>query len=239
MLGDSECGKTATLRCLARGLTARHGPEEIRLVVVDYRRTLVDLADASHCDTYAPAPPIAAEAAAGLRSVLDRRLPTSAGPGPELWHWRGPRYVLVVDDYDLVATGQNPLAPLLDLVGQGRDVGLHVLLARPVSGTGRSSFEPFYQRVRETGSPGLIMSGDPREGPLLGGQAATPQPPGRGYLVARHGRSGLVQVAWAPPGRAAGPDTRPPGPSPAPRPATRPTPPVPGGVEGPAGPGPP
>jgi S-DNA-T family DNA segregation ATPase FtsK/SpoIIIE len=206
-LGDAECGKTATLRCLARGLMACHGPTELRLVVVDYRRTLLDLAGAPHCDTYASAPSLAAEAAEHLRTVLDRRLPGSAGPpaeAPGSWWGTGPRYVLVVDDYDLVAAaGRNPLEPLLDLVTRGRDVGLHVLLARPVSGTGRSSFEPVYQRVRETGSPGLIMSGDPREGPLLSGQTATPQPPGRGYLVTRQGRSGLVQVAWTPPSPAA------------------------------------
>src|SRR6266487_1141873 len=199
-LGDAECGKTATLRCLARGLMARHGPTELRLVVVDYRRTLLDLASAPHCETYAYGPSLAAEAAEHLRTVLDRRLPGSAGQpaeAPGSWWGTAPRYVLVVDDYDLVAAaGRNPLEPLLDLVTRGRDVGLHVLLARPVSGTGRSSFEPVHQRVRETGSPGLIMSGDPREGPLLGGQTATPQPPGRGYLVTRQGRSGLVQVAW-------------------------------------------
>jgi S-DNA-T family DNA segregation ATPase FtsK/SpoIIIE len=218
VFGDPESGKTATLRCLAQGLMARHPPDEMRLVVVDYRRTLLHLAGAPHCDAYTCAPSTTAEAVGRLRSLLDRRLPRSAGP-PEVD--RRPRYVLVVDDYDLVATARgNPLEPLLELAARGRDVGLHVLLARPVSGTARSSFEPLYQRLRETGCPGLIMSGDPREGPLLGGQAATLQPAGRGHLVARHGRSGLIQVAWspprppaAPPGAATSPaSTRPPRP---------------------------
>jgi S-DNA-T family DNA segregation ATPase FtsK/SpoIIIE len=203
VLGDPECGKTATLRCFARGLMAGHHPGELRLLVVDYRRTLLDLAGARHCETYACGPSMAAQAAAHLRALLDPRLPGSADEAMGIARSRrgsGPRYVLVIDDYELVATGRNPLEPLLELVSQGRDIGLHVLLARPVSGTGRSSFEPFYQRVRETGSPGLIMSGDPREGPLLGSQTATPQPPGRGYLVTRHGQSELVQVAWTPPG---------------------------------------
>jgi S-DNA-T family DNA segregation ATPase FtsK/SpoIIIE len=196
VLGDAGCGKTATLRCLAHGLMARHAPDELRLVVVDYRRGLVDLADAAHCDTYACAPSAAVEAVGRLRSPLDRRLPPSIRAEID----RRPRYVLLVDDYDLVATARgNPLEPLVDLVARGRDVGLHVLLARPVSGTARSAFEPFYQRLRETGCAGLIMSGDPREGLLLGDRAATPQPPGRGHLVTRHGRGGLVQVAWSPP----------------------------------------
>jgi len=214
VLGDAECGKTATLRCLAQGLMAAHSPDALRLVVVDYRRTLLDLAHHAHCDVHAASPSVAAEAAAQLRRLLDRRLPGGAFRPPEVAapeRWSGPRYVLVVDDYDLVASAApNLLEPLLDLVAQGRDVGLHVLLARPVSGAARSAFEPFYQRVRETGCPGLIMSGDPREGPLLGGRTATPQPPGRGHFVTRHARSGLIQVAWAPPGAAAPPSLGPP-----------------------------
>jgi len=235
VLGDAECGKTGALRCLAVRLGFRHPPDELRLVVVDYRRALVDLAGAPHCYGYACSPAMATEVVGRLRPLLERRLPPgiasppppSPGPPPspspdpprdpppggswvELvgsWRWSGPRYLLVVDDYDLVATSLgNPIEPLLELVGMGRDVGLHVLLARRVSGAARSAFEPFYQRLRETGSPGLIMSGDPHEGPVLGGRAAAPQPPGRGYLVGRDGRSGLVQVAWTPPGTAAAPD---------------------------------
>jgi S-DNA-T family DNA segregation ATPase FtsK/SpoIIIE len=202
VFGDPESGKTAALRCIATALMARHAPEELRLMVADFRRTLAGLADAAHCDAHAPTATAAAAAADRLRSILERRLPGGAGQSPPAarsWSRGGPRYLLVIDDYDLVAAGRNPLDPLLDLVVQGRDVGLHVLLARPVNGSARSSFEPFYQRVRDSGSAGLILSGDPREGPLLGARTATPQPPGRGHLVTRHGRSGLIQVAWVPP----------------------------------------
>jgi len=246
VLGDAECGKTGTLRCLALRLGARYPPEELQLVVVDYRRTLVDLAGAPHCCGYACSPATATQLIGRLRALLEGRLPPAVAAPPDplaalspdappalapgsppalspgappgagwaelvrSWRWTGPRYLLVVDDYDLVATSVgNPLEPLLDLVSLGRDLGLHVLLARPVSGAARSSFEPVYQRLRETGSPGLIMSGDPQEGSLLGGRAAAPQPPGRGYLVGRRGQSALVQVAWAPPGTATALDRAP------------------------------
>ena len=92
---------------------------------------------------------------------------------------------------------ENPLAPLVDLLAHGRDIGLHVVLARRVAGTARSAFEPFFQRLGELRPPGLIMSGDPGEGPLLGGRRAAPLPPGRGLLVRRDGRASLVQTALA------------------------------------------
>jgi S-DNA-T family DNA segregation ATPase FtsK/SpoIIIE len=202
IFGDPESGKTAALRCIATALTACHTVKDVRLVVVDYRCTLADLANSAHCKDHASTAAAAAEAATGLRSILDQRLPDrTAQPSPTAHRrtWQGPHYLLVVDDYDLVATGRNPLEPLLDLVAQGRDVGLHVFLAKSVSGSARGAFEPFHQRVRECGSTGLILSGDPREGPIVGARTATHLPPGRAHLVARHGRSGLIQLAWTPP----------------------------------------
>jgi hypothetical protein len=52
------------------------------------------------------------------------------------------------------------------------------------------SFESFYQTIVELGqtivelgASGIIMNGDPGEGPILGGRRAEALPPGRGYLV--------------------------------------------------------
>ena len=112
----------------------------------------------------------------------------------------GPRYVVLVDDYDLLpATTGSLLLPLLDLLGQGRELGLHLVLARTVAGTARAAFEPVFQRLRELGGSGLIMSGDPGEGPVLAGQKATALPPGRGFLVRPRQPPTLVQVAYSPP----------------------------------------
>ena len=86
-----------------------------------------------------------------------------------------------MDDYDLVASSANPLLALSELLPQARDIGLHLVLARVGGGAGRAMFEPVIQRLREMGSPGLIMSGSKDEGPIF---SVTPQtlPPGRGYL---------------------------------------------------------
>ncbi len=203
VLGDAGAGKTSLLRLLVRGLAARHRPDEVRLTVVDYRRTLLDVAEGPHLAAYACTPTAAAEAVAELRATLAGRLP-SAGLSRErllarAW-WSGPHHVLVVDDYDLVAGSLgNPIGPLADLLGQARDIGLHMVLARPVSGTARAGFEPVLQRLRELGVPALLLSGDPQEGALVGERKAASLPPGRAFLVRRQGPSGLVQLAWAPP----------------------------------------
>jgi hypothetical protein len=110
-----------------------------------------------------------------------------------------PRYVVLVDDYDLLPLGAgSPLGPLQDLLGLGHEIGLHLVLARGVAGAARAAFEPVFQRLRELAGPCLIMSGDPAEGPLLGGHKAADLPPGRGLLVRRRQTPTMVQVAHCP-----------------------------------------
>jgi hypothetical protein len=129
----------------------------------------------------------------------------SSGPGAG---WMGPRYVVLVDDDDLLpaATG-SPLLPLLDLLGLGCELGFHLVLTRRVAGAARAAFEPVFQRLRELGGAGLVMSGDPGEGPLVGGQRAAALPPGRGFFVRPPRPTTLVQLAYRPPPA----PTRPPG----------------------------
>jgi S-DNA-T family DNA segregation ATPase FtsK/SpoIIIE len=111
----------------------------------------------------------------------------------------GPRYVLLVDDYDLLpASAGSPLLPLLDLLGLGGELGFHLVLARRVAGAARAAFEPVFQRLRELGGTGLVMRGDPDEGPLLDGVKAARLPPGRGFLVQSRRPPTLVQVVYSP-----------------------------------------
>jgi S-DNA-T family DNA segregation ATPase FtsK/SpoIIIE len=115
-------------------------------------------------------------------------------------HAFGPRYLLLVDDYDLLpASSGSLLLPLLDLLGLGRELGFHLVLARRVAGAARAGFEPVVQRLRELGGPGLVMCGDPGEGPVVGGQRAAVLPPGRGFYVCPPRGTTLVQVAYRPP----------------------------------------
>ncbi|MDP8943067.1 MAG: FtsK/SpoIIIE domain-containing protein, partial [Actinomycetota bacterium] len=205
VFGDAETGKTSLLRLLAGGIAASRSAEEARLVVVDVRRSLADLTGTPHVLAYATTPPAISEALGQVQEMVAERIPAGDGgapaaPAPATAAFAGPRVYVLFDDYDLVASpGTSPLAPLFDLLALGREVGLHVMLARRVGGSARGSLEPGMQRVRELGSPGLVLSGEPSEGPLVGGVKASPQPPGRGLLVRRGSAPLVVQTAFAPP----------------------------------------
>lgn len=203
--GDVESGKSGLLRTLAAGITADFTPDQAKIVLIDYRRSLLDSVGDAHLLAHCSYETSAAEVITSAVGELVRRQ-----PGPDVttdqlrnrsW-WTGSDLFVLVDDYELVATEgrSNPLRPLLDLVPSARDIGLHLVIARSSKGAARGLYEPVLQRLRDLDTPGLVMSGDPGEGQLVGHVKASPQPPGRGLLVRRRARpAALVQVAWTPP----------------------------------------
>ncbi|GLZ50454.1 type VII secretion protein EccCb [Actinomycetospora sp. NBRC 106378] len=202
VLGDAGSGRTAALRALVAALCAAHPPEDLRVVVVDYRRTLLDAVPPEHLSVYVGSAPAAAETLPAAAARMSTRL-----PGPDVaparlrardW-WDGPHMLVVVDDHDLVATpGGDPLAALLDLLPQGRDIGLHVVLARSAAGAAAGMMQPVLRRLRELGGPGLMLSGPRDEGALLHGVRAKDLPPGRAQYVTRRAEPQLVQLGWVP-----------------------------------------
>ena len=202
IFGESESGKSSVLRLLAKQIAERYSTDKALMVVADYRRALLGELPDSHVYKYCAAGPQFQEVLEGLAGSLGRRMP---GPDvtPEQLRNRSwydlPDAFVIVDDYDLVASGQNPLNPLLEYLPFARDVGLRLILARSSAGASRSSFEPVMQRTKELGAQGLILSGDPGEGPLMGNFKATRLTPGRGQFVTRKGGGQLVQTAWSPP----------------------------------------
>ena len=203
VFGDAECGKTNLLRVIARSIMERYTPGQARIGIADYRRGLLGAVDSGHLLEYWPTGQALAEAIPQLREALNDRLPgpnvTPAQLRDRSW-WRGPDLFLLVDDYDLVVTGSgNPLSPLLELLPQARDIGLHLILTRRCGGVARALYEPVLQRLRELDTPGLLMSGSRDEGPVFGNLRPSPQPAGRGTLVRRRDGAQLIQTAWIDP----------------------------------------
>ncbi len=200
VFGDGECGKTNLLRLITTSIVERNTPQQAKLIIVDYRRTMLGVIEGDHLLDYAPSAQVAENMAGGIHQALSERLP---GPGVTTeqlrnrsW-WTGPEIYIVVDDYDMVAaSGSSPLSPLVDLLPQARDIGLHLIVARRCGGVGRALYEPLLQRLRELDSPGLLMSGNREEGTVMANLKPSPQPAGRGMLARRSDGINLIQTAW-------------------------------------------
>jgi S-DNA-T family DNA segregation ATPase FtsK/SpoIIIE len=163
---DGESGKTNLLRAIARGIVDRCTPEQARIIMVDYRRTMLGVVESEHLIGYGMSADVLTPMIADVHNSMRKRLPGAGITQQQLrdrsW-WSGPELYVLVDDYDLVATqgGANPLAPLLDFLAQAKDVGLHLVIARRCGGASRALFEPVIARLRELSTPGIVMSGSP------------------------------------------------------------------------------
>jgi S-DNA-T family DNA segregation ATPase FtsK/SpoIIIE len=186
-----------------RGITTHYLPNQAVIILVDFRRTMLEFIKTDHMLAYAVTGPQLTEMVNDVRKSMANRL-----PGPDItpeqlrehsW-WRGPDLFVVVDDYDLVATASgNPLQPLSEFLAQAKDVGLHLIVVRRTGGASRSTYDPVIGRLRELGTPGLVGSCSRDEGILWGTVKPRVQPPGRGMLVHRRGGQQYVQIAWLDP----------------------------------------
>jgi S-DNA-T family DNA segregation ATPase FtsK/SpoIIIE len=199
VLGDSESGKTTLLRGIAHGLAERYTSDELVLAMYDPRRGLTGLVDKDYVGGYAGSSQLGERLTAAICQELAGRMPENvtdpdalaAGPS-----WEGPQIVLLVDDYDvLTAADQSPLAGFVPYLPSARDIGLHVVLARPVAGASRAMWEPVVSLLRDTGATGLLLSGDRSEGQLFPGCYAQNAPAGRGFFLRRGAPRQVVQLA--------------------------------------------
>ena len=188
VFGDSGSGKTSLVRGIIRGFIDRSTPDELVVALMDLRGDLLsEVPDAylgGHAATSIEARTLATAVAEELakRQSGDRKA--------------GPRIVVVVDDYDIVASGgTDPLRPLLPYLPSARDLRLTVLLTRPVAGAARALYDTVLQTLRDTGGSAFVMSGERSEGQLFPRVFAEQMTAGRGRFVRRGEPSRIVQVA--------------------------------------------
>lgn len=200
LLGDGGSGKSAVLRTIAHEIMRTRTPKQAQLVVVDYRRSLLGEVPDEYLLNYLTSGTQAQPAIRDLATYLESRI-----PGPDVtpeqlrnrsW-WTGAEVFVLVDDYDLVATQQSsPVALLQPMIAQARDVGLHLVVARRSGGASRALYEPVIQSLRDLAMPGMMLSGSPEEGPLLGNLKPQKMPPGRARLITRERGVEVIQNAW-------------------------------------------
>ncbi|WP_406831426.1 type VII secretion protein EccCa [Pedococcus sp. KACC 23699] len=202
LFGDSDSGKTAMLRGYTEEVQRLHTPQQAQIFAVDYRRALLGEIPADYLAGYLTTEDQATEEIRDLAAYLRARL-----PGPDVtpeqlrnrtW-WSGAEVFVLVDDYDLVVTSAgSPLQPLVPLLAQAGDVGLHLVLTRRSGGAARALYEPVLQSLRDLAAPGILLSGSPDEGALIGTVKPAVSVPGRGRLVSRELGTQVVQLAFSP-----------------------------------------
>jgi DNA segregation ATPase FtsK/SpoIIIE, S-DNA-T family len=203
VIGDGECGKTSLLRAVADQVVSRWGPREAKLVILDYRMTMLREFDGEHLLGYSTTHQRSMEIINGLVAGFAERLPGADVTPEQLrnrsW-WSGPEIFLLVDDYDLVATSVgNPLTALLDYLPQARSIGLNLYLTRQAGGAARATTDPLLSRMRELNFPGILMS-SPKEEVNIWGLRPEPLRPGRGLMSHRRLGTTPVQLVHLDPG---------------------------------------
>lgn len=203
LYGDADSGKSSMLRAYIHEIMRLYPPKKARIFVVDYRRALLGEVPDDYVGAYLPSHDVATSGISDLARFFSSRM-----PGPDVspeqlrnrsW-WTGAEGFVLVDDYDLVATSQgNPITPLVPLLPQASDLGLHVVVTRRTGGASRAAYDPVLQRFTDLGVTGILLSGNPEEGQLIGRVKPAPAPPGRAQIVSRDRGLIRAQLAWVPP----------------------------------------
>ncbi|MFE4451349.1 type VII secretion protein EccCa [Streptomyces sp. NPDC056796] len=202
VVGDVESGKTNLVAHLAEAVISRFSPDEARLLLVDFRRGLTDTVPDAHRLGYAVGTDLLRQMVDGAARALRERVPgQDVAPGRLAlrdW-WSGPRLFVIVDDHELVSGGgfggNDPFAPLYELLAQGTEIGFHLIVARGANGAARAvGADPLLRRLMETNTPVLLLSCPPSEGQVVPGTRSRVLPAGRGLYITRR-RTTQIQTA--------------------------------------------
>lgn len=203
IVGDSASGKTGALRLIARGVVDAYAPDDVRMAVIDPRRGVVESVPEEYQFATAFSPSATEQVVAKLVAELRGRVPSADITPAQLrrrdW-WSGPEFFVLVDDYDLLLGGgmTGPLSPLVELIPQAGDIGLHLVLARAGAGSSRTAMDAVIRRLHESNTPELTLSMPASEPMTFSPGRGRPLPAGRASLLTRRGGTGL-QIGWTEP----------------------------------------
>ncbi len=204
LYGDADSGKTSMLRGFASEIMRLYGPKEAKIFLVDYKRALLGEIPDDYLVSTLSNRDMAAGGIQELADLFKGRIPGADVTAEQLrnrsW-WTGAEGFILVDDYDLVATSSgNPLSPLAPFLSQASDLGLHLVIARRAGGASRGSYsDQIIQQMTDTGATGILLSGNPEEGALIGKVKPVQAVPGRAQVVSRDRGIFQAQLAYLPP----------------------------------------
>ncbi|RDI54538.1 type VII secretion protein EccCa [Nocardia mexicana] len=205
VLGSPGCGKSTVLEALLKSINRQFTRDQARVLLIDYRRRHMDTIPDDQMIGYLTSERDLDEGLPGFAEKIRARRPPDSVTSQQLkersW-WSGPEIFVVIDDYHMVAQRGmlNPLDPLKGLIVDGRDTGMHVIIARNIAQADSAMYDNVLGQIKNLNSSGIIMDGTKMDGMLIGDVKAMKQPVGRGIFVEPlHSRRDLVQAAWTPP----------------------------------------
>lgn len=196
--GGPGSGRTGVLQTCLMVLASTPTYAEVKIVLVDFRRTSRPMRRLPGVWQYADSEERLVVAFNELKEELRSRmtrlkaeLEQQEDDDDEPVGKDFTPILLMIDDYDqLNALSRNPINDLKEFLLQSRDLRLHILVAGSPADLGRT--DPLLTQVR-SGRLGIVLGADPNDSPVLGVRMSD-MPPGRGYLVRRNQRN-LVQFA--------------------------------------------
>ena len=187
-----------------RASSTGYTPEEARIVIVDYRRSLLDAADTEHRIGYAASS--AAAATRAQRHPRGRCRPAAAAARP---HLRAAAQPELVDRPGPVRASSTTTTwwprPPTRCAALGRSAApgpRHRAAPHPGAGHGRRGARPVrpgHAADQGDGHPGRADVGPQDEGALFGNVRPQQLPPGRGFFVDRRSGARLIQTAYLTP----------------------------------------
>lgn len=88
---DTECGKTGLLRNIAAGVMENATPVEAKIILVDFRRSMLGVVPDEYLGGYATAPQSCTDLMTALAGALKDRLPPTTSPSSSSRNGRGGR----------------------------------------------------------------------------------------------------------------------------------------------------
>ncbi|QGU02834.1 ESX-1 secretion system protein EccCa1 [Corynebacterium kalinowskii] len=193
-IGGQGSGKSTFLRTIGQGV-AKLGRDRARLVILDPRRSHLDVFPEEMVAAYGGTADSIATAVVNTATTLRSRLPGPEVTAAELkarsW-WQGPEIYVLIDDTDLIT--DTALHPLIELIPHSRDIGLHIVIARKSGGIGRALYTQFFAAVKDNSPSVLLLDADADEGRIFGVKP-TRQIPGRGVWQVAGTTIGACHVA--------------------------------------------
>ena len=200
--GLSGAGLTSWARAMMLGIMASYRPEDATIILIEQRRANIGVVPQNWLSAYAQNPTQIEGLVKELCGVLQTRRPPASATPEELAtrrFWEGREFFVVIDAITSWGTNMSPLAELAPFVGDGEDLGLHIVATADIRQFSyQSQGLSVLGRTMNMAPPVLVMNGHRSHGAVVPGVYAEPQREGKGRLVTRRGVEGVL-VGWSEP----------------------------------------